>query len=87
MTEGEVREILRLDTEHNRRLCAPYNPLTGEGSPIERVRLDFDDSSYVLIPAYMARTPTVRAMLDAGGVARYGRRERHSGSGTARGGA
>lgn len=31
MTEGEVREILRLDAEHNRRLRAPYNPLTGEG--------------------------------------------------------
>lgn len=74
MTEGEVREILRLDAEHNRRLRAPYNPLTGEGSPIERVRLDFDDSSYVLIPAYMACTPTVRAMLDAGGVARYAAR-------------
>ena len=71
MTDAQIREILRLDASHVRRMFAPYNPLTGEGSPLDRVRLYFDGDNYVLIPSYMARTPTVGAILGAGGVRRY----------------
>lgn len=75
MGESELRSLLARNEEHKARLFAPYNPLTGEGSPIARVRLYFTSESYVLIPTYMARTPTVGAIIDAGGVERYAARE------------
>ena len=68
---SDVRAILAQNEIRVKRLFAPYNPLTGEGSPIERVRLYFTPDSYVLIPAYMAATPTVAAIIAAGGVGCY----------------
>lgn len=68
---SDVRAILAQNEIRVKRLFAPYNPLTGKGSPIERVRLYFTPDSYVLIPAYMAATPTVAAIIAAGGVGCY----------------
>lgn len=68
---SDVRAILAQNEIRVKRLFASYNPLTGEGSPIERVRLYFTSDSYVLIPVYMAITPTVAAIIAAGGVERY----------------
>ncbi len=75
MGEFDIPSLLTQNEEHKSRLFAPYNPLTGEGSPIERVRLYFSSESYVLIPTYMAQTPTVAAIIDAGGVEQYAARE------------
>ena len=71
MTEAEARKIVTESRRRLARLTEPYNPLTGEGSPIPRVPLRFDAARPVLIPDYMARTPTVRAILAAGSVERY----------------
>lgn len=71
MTDKEVGTVL---TENRRRLAdllAPYNPLTGEGSPLSRVRLSFDQRRSVLIPEYLVRTGPVAAMLKAGSVRKY----------------
>lgn len=60
--------------ENDRRrgeLFGPYNPVTGEGSPIERERLFWDDRSFILIPRPMASLPHVRQILDSGSVASY----------------
>ena len=75
MGELDIPSQLTQNEEHKSRLFAHYNPLTGEGSPIERVRLYFSSESYVLIPTYMAQTPTVAAIIDAGGVEQYAARE------------
>lgn len=48
MGEFDIPSLLTQNEEHKSRLFAPYNPLTGEGSPIERVRLYFSSESYVL---------------------------------------
>lgn len=37
MGEFDIPSLLTQNEEHKSRLFAPYNPLTGEGSPIERV--------------------------------------------------
>ena len=71
MTEAEARKIVTESRRRLARLTEPYNPLTGEGSPIPRVPLRFDAARSVLIPDYMARTPTVQAILAAGSVERY----------------
>lgn len=74
----DASELSAILTRNRKRVCelfAAYNPLTGEGSPIERVRLYFAPGHYVLIPAYMARTPTVAAILAAGNVEAYAAQE------------
>ena len=72
---SDVRAIIEQNRVHVSKLFAPYNPLTGEGSPIERVRLYFTQGSYVLIPTYMAQTPTVAEIIAAGSVEQYAARE------------
>lgn len=67
----EVRAIIEQNREHVCKLFATYNPLTGEGSPIERVRLYFELGSYVLIPTYMAQAPTVAEIIAVGSVEQY----------------
>lgn len=75
MGESEITNILTRNEEYKERFSALYNPLTGEGSPIERVKLYFSLGSYVLIPIYMAQTATVAAIIEAGNVEHYAARE------------
>lgn len=71
MSDSEIKTLLALNAQRVRTLLAPYKPLTGEGSPTERVRLYFRGENFVLIPIYMATTPTIAAILNAGSVERY----------------
>lgn len=73
--ESDVKSILSRNEEHKVRLFAPYNPLTGAGSPIKRVRLYFSPESYVLIPVYMAQAPTIAEIITVGSVGQYAARK------------
>lgn len=73
-TPDDIRQVLQEDEEHNRRLFAPYDPLTGIGSPLPREKLWIDDGKYILVPDYLYRTPVFREIADAGSLAAFARR-------------
>lgn len=64
--QQSLADILDADDERRAALNAPYNPITGEGSPIARTRLALDEHSSVLVPDEMLQEPHVRAVVDAG---------------------
>ena len=64
MTTSEVERILRENKEHNKALFSKYDPLTGVGSPIERVRMTLTrEGNYILIPKYIASATAIADML------------------------
>lgn len=71
--DAAVNEILRLNNRRNAEMFAPFNPLTGEGSVGERVRVELPD--FVLpvqwLPAPMMNVPFVKKLLKAGSIAKF----------------
>lgn len=67
----DISAVLRANAQRREELFGPYNPVTGEGSPLPRARLWWDDRSYILIPEPMAALPYVRGILDSGSVAAF----------------
>lgn len=64
MSESEVKSIIEENRRHNEALFSEYDPLTGVGSPIERVRLNLaDDGRHILIPKYIASASAFAEML------------------------
>lgn len=68
---SDTAAVVRENGRRRAELFGPYNPVTGEGSPIARERLFWDDRNYILIPRQMAVLPRVRQILDAGNLARW----------------
>lgn len=54
--ELNKKRLYKLLNEH-------YNPLTGEGSPIERVKFYINDDTKVYIPVEMAENPVINKIL------------------------
>lgn len=50
--DNKVKEILAENKRRHQKLFPYYNPISGEGSPIERVRLYIDENSFVNFPKY-----------------------------------
>lgn len=64
MSENEVRNIIEENKKHNAILFSEYDPLTGVGSPIERVRLTLTrDGHHIYIPKYIASASAFAKML------------------------
>ena len=64
MSDREVRNILEENKRHNAILFSEYDPLTGVGSPIERVRLTLTrDGRHIYIPKYIASASAFDTML------------------------
>lgn len=64
MTDSEVLKIIGENKEHVSALFSEYDPMTGVGSPIERVRLTLTrDGRYILIPKYIASASAISEML------------------------
>lgn len=64
MTTSEVDRIIKENEEHNKVLFSDYDPLTGVGSPIERVRMTLTrDGKYILIPKYISSSSVVSDIL------------------------
>lgn len=67
----KIDRVVVENREHNELLFSPYNPLTGEGSPIPRTKLAVTDDKYILIPTYLAQTKSVQEMLEYQNVRQY----------------
>ena len=64
MSEQEVTRIIEENKKHVEALFSEYDPLTGIGSPIERVRLNLTKQGrYILIPKYISTAPAIAEML------------------------
>ena len=64
MTEAERDRIIEENKQHFASLFSDYNPMTGVGSPIDRVRLTLTrDGKHILIPAYIASSSAFTEML------------------------
>ncbi len=64
MNEQERDRIIEENKQHFASLFSEYNPITGVGSPINRVRLTLTrDGRYILIPAYIASSSAITEML------------------------
>jgi len=55
--------ILKENLLRNEELAVYYNPITGEGSPIERFKLFLDDTSHVFLPISMKEIPMIKGIL------------------------
>ena len=65
MSESEVLHIIEENKRHFDALFSEYDPLTGIGSPIERVRLNLtSEGKYILIPKYISTASAIKEMLD-----------------------
>ena len=64
MTEAEVQRIIKENESHVATLFSEYDPTTGVGSPIERVRLTLShDGRYILIPKYITTSSVFAEIL------------------------
>lgn len=64
MSDNEVRNIIEENKEHYNALFSEYDPLTGVGSPIERVRLSLTrEGHHIYIPKYIASASAFAKML------------------------
>lgn len=66
----EVEKIIRENTRRNAAIHATFNPITGEGAILERVRFALSDFSLPVqyIPKQMMRIPMVRQLAEAGSI-------------------
>lgn len=71
MTDEAISNIIAQNKEHRQALFDYYNPVTGEGSPIPRVKLYLDDSRYILLPEYMTANSVFADIMRCGSVADY----------------
>jgi hypothetical protein len=72
MTVSERDNIVAQNKKHVEALFSEYQPTTGVGSPIERVRLTLSrDGRHILIPKYIATASAFTAMLDYPSVEDY----------------
>lgn len=66
MTESEVQKIIDENKDHRKALFSDYDPVTGVGSPIERIRFYLSKDRYVLIPKYVADAEIFQDIFSCG---------------------
>ena len=71
--ENAIQQMIRENDCRNERIYALFNPVTGEGSVGERVRVAISDFALPLqwIPVDMMSLPFVRSLVDAGSISRF----------------
>lgn len=76
----EVEKILGDNAKRKNDVNAPFNPVTGEGSILARVRVSIKDFPIPLqwLPETMMSVPMVRDLVKAGSVKRYYQRLLHT---------
>lgn len=70
---SEVADILRENERRNAEVFAPFNPVTGEGSILARVRVEVSDFPIRVqwLPECMLDVPLVKRLVEAGSVAAF----------------
>lgn len=72
MSEAEIQKILKENDIHKAALFSEYDPLTGLGSPIPRVRLNVSrDGRHIFIPHYIAESSVIKEILNYDSVEDY----------------
>lgn len=67
--------IILENRRRNQKLDAPYNPVTGEGSPISRTEVMFlDFGIHVLLPVTMVRVPWIAQLIQLGTFTDYAKK-------------
>lgn len=66
-----IPEILKENTRRKAELFAHYNPILGEGSPIERGIFYYGPQTIHYIPIQMMEVPLIQEMAKAGGLMAY----------------
>ena len=63
----DIEGVILKNKERLNKLNAPYNPLTGEGSPVPRIEVRLDDVGVPLhLPVSMVEEPWILALLEVG---------------------
>lgn len=71
MSDKKEYNVDHIIKEHFRRkklLSPEYNPYTGEGSPIDRFRVDITDTGFIMLPVSMKDEDIVISIIENGGV-------------------
>lgn len=71
----DIRRILDLNRQRNAELFAPYDPLTGVGSPVARDRFYLEPGNYILLPHYLFRARFIRDIAAEGSLRQYAERK------------
>lgn len=71
--EDAIRQIIKDNDRRNEEMYALFNPITGEGSVGERVRVCISDFALPLqwLPADMMKVPFVVSLVRAGSIGRF----------------
>ena len=65
----DISKIISQNEKRNAELDAPYNPLTGEGSPIKRQEVIFSDfENSLFLPVNMLNVPWVNYLTEFGSI-------------------
>lgn len=73
MYEAQIKKIVLENKQRNEDINRIFNPLTGEGSILPRVKIKIDDFSLPVqwIPERMMRVPLVRQLSEAGSIRQF----------------
>ena len=68
-----VAKLIALNHARNAEIKAKFNPITGEGSIVERKKIVIEDFPFPVqyIPKTMMRVPLVRQLVEAGSIKRF----------------
>ena len=71
--EAEVDKVVRMNHDRNDRIRSTFNPITGEGSILERTKIVIDDFPLKeqWIPNAMLDVPLVKQLIEAGSIESY----------------
>lgn len=72
--QAEVAEILQENRRRKERLYAPFNPITGEGAPLERFPFKLSDLEALpvqYLPLSMQEIPLVKKLAKAGSIGAF----------------
>ena len=67
----KIKEILKENKIRNEKLHAYYNPLTGEGSPIERFQFKLDEDTIIYLPVSMKEEKIIKYLLEYESVKKF----------------
>ena len=73
MSVEEQERIIRINEERNAALFAPYDPLTGVGSPIDRQPFYITNEEYILLPHYLFRSEFIQSITSEGSLEQFAR--------------
>ena len=72
----DIKELLAQNNRRKKERQVEYNPHTGVGSPIERIKIVLTPKEHFLIPCHMGRLEFVAAIIACGSLKKYASKNR-----------